>query len=41
LPALVEGDILALINVGSYNAAMASDHCLRPPAYAVFLEDRA
>jgi diaminopimelate decarboxylase len=41
LPAVNEGDVLALINVGSYNASMYSAHCLRPPAGAVFFEDRA
>ena len=41
LPALREGDVLALVNVGSYNASMYTAHCLRPPAGAVFFEDRA
>jgi diaminopimelate decarboxylase len=41
LPALREGDVLALVNVGSYNASMYSAHCLRPPAGAVSFEDRA
>jgi diaminopimelate decarboxylase len=40
LPPVEEGDILALINVGSYNAAMYGAHCLRPPAGAIFFEDR-
>jgi diaminopimelate decarboxylase len=40
LPALREGDILAAINVGSYNASMTGEHCLRPPARAVFFRDR-
>jgi diaminopimelate decarboxylase len=40
LPAVREGDVLALVNVGSYNASMYSAHCLRPPAGAVFFEDR-
>ena len=40
LPSFREGDILAAINVGSYNASMTSEHCLRPPARAVFFEDR-
>jgi diaminopimelate decarboxylase len=40
LPPLREGDILALVNVGSYNASMYSAHCLRPPAGALFFEDR-
>jgi diaminopimelate decarboxylase len=41
LPALAEGDVLALIGVGSYNAAMYAAHCLRPPAGTVSFEDRA
>lgn len=32
LPEIREGDILALLNVGGYAAAMASYHCARPPA---------
>jgi diaminopimelate decarboxylase len=32
LPDLREGDILAVLNVGSYNQSMYSEHCLRPPA---------
>jgi diaminopimelate decarboxylase len=39
-PEVVEGDIVALINVGSYNASMTSEHCLRPPAGTVFFTDR-
>jgi diaminopimelate decarboxylase len=41
LPTLHEGDVLALIGVGSYNASMYAAHCLRPAASAVFFEDRA
>jgi diaminopimelate decarboxylase len=41
LPALAEGDVLALIGVGSYNASMYGAHCLRPPAGTVSFEDRA
>jgi diaminopimelate decarboxylase len=40
LPVLREGDILAAINVGSYNASMTSQHCLRGPAGTVFFEAR-
>ncbi len=29
LPALEEGDFLALINVGGYGSAAASNHCMR------------
>lgn len=39
-PDVREGDILAAMNVGSYNAAMYSEHCLREPAVAVFFGDR-
>jgi diaminopimelate decarboxylase len=39
-PDIVEGDIIAAINVGSYNASMTSEHCLRPAAKAVFFADR-
>jgi diaminopimelate decarboxylase len=39
-PEVVEGDIVAAINVGSYNASMASEHCLRPAAGSVFFTDR-
>jgi diaminopimelate decarboxylase len=39
-PHVVEGDVVAAIGVGSYNASMWSQHCLRPPADAIFLKDR-
>lgn len=39
-PDVVEGDIVAALNVGSYNASMTSEHCLRPPASSVFFTDR-
>jgi diaminopimelate decarboxylase len=39
-PAAQEGDIVAALNVGSYNASMTSAHCLRPPAGTVAFEDR-
>ena len=29
LPALVEGDLLAFLNVGGYGSAMSSNHCMR------------
>jgi diaminopimelate decarboxylase len=41
LPAIAEGDILAILSVGSYNASMASEHCLRPPAGSVAFADRS
>jgi diaminopimelate decarboxylase len=40
LPEVREGDVLAALNVGSYNASMTSVHCLREPAGAVFFRDR-
>ena len=40
-PEVMEGDILAALNVGSYNASMTSEHCLRPAARSVFFTDRA
>jgi diaminopimelate decarboxylase len=41
MPAVVEGDIVAIPNVGSYNASMVSIHCLRPAPSSVFFTDRA
>jgi diaminopimelate decarboxylase len=40
MPEVREGDILAIPNVGSYNASMVSVHCLRPRAASVFFPDR-
>jgi diaminopimelate decarboxylase len=40
LPELVEGDVLAVLNVGSYNASMYLEHCLRPPAGVLALDRR-
>jgi len=40
MPAVAEGDVLAILNVGSYNASMWSEHCLRPPAGSVAFADR-
>jgi diaminopimelate decarboxylase len=40
-PGVLEGDVVAAINVGSYNASMTSAHCLRPPAKVVSFRDRA
>jgi diaminopimelate decarboxylase len=40
-PEVREGDIVAALGVGSYNASMWSEHCLRLPAGAVFFRDRA
>jgi diaminopimelate decarboxylase len=38
LPAVAEGDIVALLNAGGYKQAMSTTHCLRPMARGVFLE---
>jgi diaminopimelate decarboxylase len=40
LPAVEEGDIVALLNAGSYAQSMTIIHCLRPPARAVFFSER-
>lgn len=40
MPRVEEGDVVALIGVGSYNGAMWSEHCLRPPAGVVSFADR-
>jgi diaminopimelate decarboxylase len=39
LPALVEGDLLALLNVGGYGSAAASNHCMRGTYREVLLAD--
>jgi diaminopimelate decarboxylase len=38
LPPVREGDIVVLLNAGSYLQAMSSTHCLRPMGGAVFLD---
>ncbi|MEX0755502.1 MAG: diaminopimelate decarboxylase [Actinomycetota bacterium] len=40
MPDVREGDLLAILNCGSYAQSMTIVHCLRPPAEAVFLRDR-
>ncbi|HZD79407.1 MAG TPA: diaminopimelate decarboxylase [Actinomycetota bacterium] len=40
LPAVAEGDVLAMLGVGSYNASMHLDHCLRPAARVVAFPHR-
>jgi diaminopimelate decarboxylase len=40
MPEVREGDVIAIPNVGSYNASMVSVHCLRPAPAAVFFTDR-
>ena len=39
-PEVREGDIVAMPNVGSYNASMTSDHCLRGPVPSLAFTDR-
>lgn len=39
-PAVREGDVVAALNVGSYNGSMTSLHCLREPAGVLCFEDR-
>jgi diaminopimelate decarboxylase len=41
LPDVNEGDIVAMLGVGSYNQSMHLDHCLRPPATVLAFADRA
>jgi diaminopimelate decarboxylase len=38
MPALEEGDIVAILNAGGYHQAMSSTHCLRPMAGVVYLD---
>jgi len=40
LPDVREGDVLAILNCGSYAQSMTIVHCLRPPAQALFFRDR-
>jgi diaminopimelate decarboxylase len=40
MPEVAEGDIVAIPNVGSYNASMTSVHCLRPAPTSIFFTDR-
>ena len=40
MPAVEEGDVIAIPNVGSYNASMISVHCLRPEPGAISFTDR-
>ena len=39
-PHLAEGDVVAILRVGSYNQSMHMDHCLRPRAQAVAFAER-
>lgn len=38
MPAVEEGDLVALLNAGGYHQAISSIHCLRPMGEAVFLD---
>ena len=38
IPALEEGDFLALVNVGGYGSAAASNHCMRGAYRELMLE---
>lgn len=40
LPLVREDDVLAILQCGSYAQSMTIVHCLRPPAPALFFEDR-
>jgi diaminopimelate decarboxylase len=40
-PDVAEGDVVAILRVGSYNQAMHLDHCLRPAAKVVAFPTRA
>ena len=40
-PEVVEGDIVAMLGVGTYNLSMSMPHCLRPPASVVSFSDRS
>jgi len=39
-PEVSEGDVVAMLGLGSYNQSMHLDHCLRPPAGVVAFADR-
>ena len=39
-PEVREGDVVAMVSIGGYNQAMYTEHCMRPPAKAVFFDDR-
>lgn len=41
LPEVAEGDVVAILRVGSYNQAMHLDHCLRPAARVVAFAARS
>ena len=39
-PPVREGDIVAMLDVGSYYLAVANPHCLRPFPKTLYLRDR-
>lgn len=39
-PAVAEGDIVALYGAGAYSLTNYHAHCLRPPAYPLFFDER-
>ncbi len=39
-PEVREGDVVAMLGLGSYNASMYTEHCLRPPAATVAFAER-
>jgi diaminopimelate decarboxylase len=39
-PSVLEGDVVAMLGVGTYNASMSMPHCLRAPAGVVSFRDR-
>ena len=41
LPAVAEGDLLALLNAGGYGSAAASNHCMRGEFRELLLADEA
>ncbi len=41
MPEVAEGDVVAILRVGSYNQSMHLGHCLRPPANVIAFADRA
>ena len=40
MPEVREGDVFALLRVGSYNRSMHIDHCMRPPARTLAFAER-
>lgn len=40
-PEVAEGDLVAILRVGSYNQSTHLDHCLRPRARVIAFAERA